>query len=243
MQLLPLPACQPDMPRYQRPRVSPCSCPSMPPLLRFGAHDGGESHRRLADQWKARFRRGEAALARHFSRPSSSPAMARQHSSPATATAAPSWPPSGQQGGDVLRQAAGGADPYVCCLKIGRALQLALSKKWLNDDQRPSLRLLPPVGPHHGDERLHRPRHHSRARTHPRPASPPDFPAVRKLVQRRPGQHSIHEQCSLGPNTITGHENWRLPCPAERDKRGQSSASFKELAHEDPVSTASRHAA
>lgn len=46
----------------------------------------------------------------------------------------------------------------------------------------------------------------------------PDFPAVPSWFNE--GLASLYEQCSLGENTITGHENWRLPSlqKAIRDK-------------------------
>src|SRR5205809_422641 len=37
----------------------------------------------------------------------------------------------------------------------------------------------------------------------------PDFPNVPDWFNE--GFASLYEQCSLGPDTITGHENWRLP--------------------------------
>ncbi len=37
----------------------------------------------------------------------------------------------------------------------------------------------------------------------------PDFPKVPGWFNE--GLASLYEQCSLGPDTITGHENWRLP--------------------------------
>src|SRR5258708_27075413 len=37
----------------------------------------------------------------------------------------------------------------------------------------------------------------------------PDFPDVPSWFNE--GLASLYEQCSLGRDTITGHENWRLP--------------------------------
>jgi hypothetical protein len=58
----------------------------------------------------------------------------------------------------------------------------------------------------------------------------PDFPAVPSWFNE--GLASLFEQCSLGNNTITGHENWRLPA-LQAAIKGNKLRSFKELA-EDP---------
>ncbi len=54
----------------------------------------------------------------------------------------------------------------------------------------------------------------------------PDFPAVPSWFNE--GLASLYEQCSLGPATIRGHENWRLPGLQKAIRAGKL-RSFEEL--------------
>jgi hypothetical protein len=103
-----------------------------------------------------------------------------------------------------------------------------LAKKWFGDDDVP----------HYGFYR-----HHDRVMlmnvatgtgtlvhelTHALIA--PDFPSVPSWFNE--GLASLYEQCSLGSDTITGHENWRLPA-LQSAIRGGTLRPLKELI-EDP---------
>src|SRR4051812_28317543 len=58
----------------------------------------------------------------------------------------------------------------------------------------------------------------------------PDFPAVPDWFDE--GLASLYEQCSIDGDTITGHENWRLPALQRAVKAG-TLRSFTELANDN----------
>ena len=59
----------------------------------------------------------------------------------------------------------------------------------------------------------------------------PDFPNVPDWFNE--GLASLYEQCSLGPDTITGHENWRLPALQKAIQSGKLRPLSELIADDD----------
>ena len=119
-------------------------------------------------------------------------------------------------------------EPILILLFESEGPYRRLAKKWFNDDDVP----------HYGFYR-----HHDRVMlmnvstgtgtlvhelTHALIA--PDFPDVPSWFNE--GLASLYEQCSLGPDTIAGHENWRLPA-LQKAIRSNTLRPLKDLI-EDP---------
>ena len=108
------------------------------------------------------------------------------------------------------------AEPILILLFETEGPYKRLAKKWFNDDDVPHYgfyrhrdrTMLMNVGTGTGTL-VHELTHALIA---------PDFPEVPDWFNE--GLASLYEQCSLGQNTITGHENWRLPALQKAIKAG-----------------------
>src|SRR5205814_9198270 len=120
------------------------------------------------------------------------------------------------------------AEPVLILLFESEEPYKRLAKKWFNDDEVP----------HYG---FYRHAEHVMLMnvstgtgtlvhelTHALIA--PDFPDVPSWFNE--GLASLYEQSSINGDTITGHENWRLPALQRAIKAG-TLRSFSELAHDN----------